>query len=95
MPAILIEFMKMILNIGGKTWLCESAALAAKISDLLGTCQPVEQFYDAGSDPSVYLEKAGYGHEVRIEQVTEKMLITKSKEKVAEMVKKNRDTERQ
>jgi len=82
--------MKVLLNIGGKNWLCDSAKIAAQISDLIGTCEPVEQHYDAGSDPAVYLQKAGYGHEIRIEQVTEKMLITKSKEKVAELVKKHR-----
>jgi hypothetical protein len=78
--------MKVMLTIGSGQWVCESASKAAKIADLLGDCTPVKQIFDAGSDPHVYLEKRDYTHDVRIKEITPKVLLTASEAKVKQLI---------
>jgi hypothetical protein len=82
--------MRVILTIGTARWLCKTASTAGKISDLIGECSPLQQVYEAGSDPDVFMGKPSYEHDVRIHEITRRHLITNSQAQVDELIKKNK-----
>ena len=77
--------MSVIFSIGRQLWLCESATKAGKIADLLSSCEPLKQVYDAGSHPEVFFKGRGYEHKVEITEVDNDMLVTASDAKVQEL----------
>jgi len=85
--------MKVLLTIGSSEWVCESSVAASKIADALGKSQPVKQIYEAGSQPMVYQAKRDYTHDIRILEVTDKMLITSSQAKVVELINSHQKKE--
>ncbi len=82
--------MKVILSIGGHDWISPTAAHAAKISDLLGECQPVQRVWDAGHEPVVFWQKRESRHEVAIKELTGEEIVTPSLDRVNELVKQHK-----
>ncbi len=69
--------MKILLNIASSEWICDDAAKAAKVMDLLNSFTPVERDWD-NHEQAVLIARSSYRHDISIKQIGEKTVIVKS-----------------